>query len=379
MRVFKFAAATLFAAALVFGTGFFIGQRGSVRPSSTKGPITIGFIGPLSGDASQLGANIRSAVELARDEINAAGGIAGRQLSVIFEDGKCSAKEAANAAEKLLNTERVVAILGGVCTAETLAIAPLTENAQVPLISAASTHPNISNAGQYTFRFVPSDGYQGGLAAEYLFNTLQKKRVAALSCNNDFCQNVKESFRKRIAELGGEMVVDERFESESRDLRQQLTKLRGAKPDAIYFVGYTDATIIGLKQIKELGITLPVFGADTWDDPRIANELKSMANGIQYAVPVNQKLPGSFVDEMKKRSGGKELVVYAARAYDSVMALAELMQEVGVSGKKIQAALATLENYRGIGDIYTMDLKGDLSSAQYRIKQFDNGKTIEAR
>lgn len=366
---------------LLFLAGYLVGKNVNnlaANPPVAPQAIKIGFIGPLSGSTASLGENMKVAVELARDEANVKGGINGRKIEVIFEDGKCESKAAAAAGAKLLNIDKVVAVIGGVCSTETLAVAPLAEKAKVPMISAASTNAKSTTNG-YTFRFTPTDSFQGKFAAEHIVNDLGKKRVGILACMSDYCTGMKEVFKKRLTELGGTLVTDVGFEKGSRALFPQLVKIRAVKPEVIYFVSYADDAIIGLKQMKDLRMTIPVFGADAWDDPKIGEQLKASANGTQYAILANQPLPKNFVEEMTKRLRGKALVAYAPRAYDAFNALADIIKKQGATSENIEKGLKSLKDWKGIADTYTMDASGDMASAQYVIKEFKDGKAVEIK
>ena len=174
----------------VFGALIFIslasGCSKSGKEAGGENTIRIGSVGPLTSDLAYIGENMKAAVELASDEINSAGGIKGKKIEIIYEDGKCDPKEAANAANKLINIDKVTAIIGGLCSSETLAMAPLAEKSKVILLSAGSTNPGITNAGDYIFRNVPSDSFQGVYAARYVKTRLNKNRVALLKCLSDW-------------------------------------------------------------------------------------------------------------------------------------------------------------------------------------------------
>lgn len=357
--------------------GFSVSNK-SKQPTSTE-PIKIGLVGPLTGDAAALGENTKVAVEVARDEINAAGGINGRQIQIIAEDGQCDAKAAVNAATKLINIDKVTAIIGGFCSAETLAIAPLAEQANVPMISPSSTNAKVTTAGDYVFRFIPSDSFQGQFAAGYMVNTLNKKRVAILYCLTDWCVGIKDIFKQQLGAIGGTVVGEEGYQQESRDLRSQITKIKGLNPEAIYFLGYTEATVVGLKQMKELGITATIFGGDAWDDPTIPQEAGVAADGVRYSIAANQQLPQSFLDEMNRRPGGDALSIYGPRAYDILKALAGIMSKVGDDRVKIKDALYKVQDYQGIADKYSMDSNGDVKVANYTIKEMRNGSAVEIK
>lgn len=136
-----------------------------------EGPIKLGFIGPLTGDVASIGEPSLVAAQIAVDEINEEGGINGQPIQLISEDGKCTGVAAANAAQKLVNVDKVIAIIGGLCSGETLAIAPIAEAGKVPTISTCASSPEISTAGDYSFRVYPSDNYQGKFAATHIITT----------------------------------------------------------------------------------------------------------------------------------------------------------------------------------------------------------------
>src|SRR3989344_5758192 len=134
-----------------------------------KENIRIGFIGPLSGDVASIGQSVKAAIELGVEEVNQAGGINGQPLEVIYEDGKCGPKDSTDAANKLINIDKVPVIIGGGCSSETLAAAPIAETSKVTLLSYCSSNPKITESGDYIFRTYPSDAFQGKVAAEKIY------------------------------------------------------------------------------------------------------------------------------------------------------------------------------------------------------------------
>ncbi len=342
--------------------------------------IKIGFIGPLTGDLAYAGANMKEAVEIARDEINGKGGINGKKLEVIFEDGKCDPKEAANAGNKLINIDGVTAIIGGVCSSETLAVAPLAEKSKVILFSAASTNPAITQAGDdYVFRDVPSDTFQAIYAARYIKINLNKQRVALLKCLSDWCMGVSDAFKSEFQKAGGVVTAEESFPQDSRDLRSQLVKIKASDPQLIYFVSYTEASIVGIKQMKELGIKSAVFGADAWSDPKIWESVKSNGEGSMWVEPANKNYPPEFIEAMRKKAGDKVINVYAPRAYDAMKMLAMVMNRAGTDTGLIKKGLRNIKNYQGIADNYTFDAHGDITGASYVVRTYRGGKMIDVR
>jgi len=345
----------------------------------SKEPIKIGFMAPLTGDLAAVGENIKAAVTIARDEINAAGGVDGRPIDVIFEDEKCDAQAGVSAATKLLNVDKITALIGPACSGVTLAVTPLAEPKKVPLISPASTASTVTDAGDYVFRFVPADTYQGKFGAEYLFNNLNKRKAAILFVNNDYGVGLKDEFVDNFKRLGGTVVTAEGFAQDNYDLSAQLTKIKNSNPDVLYFVSYTEASIPGLVKAKQLGLNMTIFGADPWQDPKIPQGAGVAAEGAMFSVPAVQNLPAEFIAKMKTLTGSDEIMSFAPRGYDILKAYAYVMGKVGADGETVKNELYNLKNYQGIADIYTMDKNGDMANSKYAVKEYKNGAIVEVK
>jgi branched-chain amino acid transport system substrate-binding protein len=202
------------------------------------------------------------------------------------------------------------------------------------------------------------------------------KKVAILSCLSDWSVGLKKSFKDQFTKLGGEIVAEEEFQQESTDLRTQLTKIKDKKPDLIYFPAYTKSTIIGLKQIKELGIKSIIFGADAWSDPQIWKEVGKAGEGAIFTEPANKNLPEWFITAMNQKTGSNEINIYAPRAYDALTILAEAMKTSNFNVETTKNNLYQIKNFQGIADVYTFDANGDPVSAIYAVKKIVNQKPV---
>lgn len=342
-------------------------------------PIKIGFVAPMSGDAAHYGDNMQAALNIAIKEVNDAGGVNGRKLDLLTEDGQCSGKTALNAGNKLIYTDQVPVILS-LCSDETLTIAPLAEQNKRLLFAPASTNPKITDAGDYIFRLSVSDNYQGKYVADYIFNKLKKTKVAILyNSDKEWSTGVKEAFKNTFLTLGGQIVDEEGVLSSNNDLRSQIIKIKNSNPELIYFPSFVETGIVGLKQMKELGINVPILGGDVWDDPKIPQTAGVAANGARYTVVSNLQLPQTFIDTMNATPQGQNINNYSPRAYDALKILAQIMQTTGDDPTKIKNELYKLKDYHGIADTYTMDSNGDLTTANFMIKEFENGKIVEVK
>ncbi|MBI4136109.1 MAG: ABC transporter substrate-binding protein [Candidatus Vogelbacteria bacterium] len=352
------------------------GPAGS--PVSTE-PIKIGFIGPLTGDAANIGQNAKAAVEIAVAEVNAAGGINGRPLNVIYEDGQCSGTEAANAANKLINIDKVPVILGGACSGETSSFTGLAEQTKTAVLSYCSSAPSITNAGDYIFRNYPSDTFQGAFAAQYIREGLKKSKVAVLYAKSDWGTGIKDVFVQEFKKLGGTVLAEEGYEQTARDLRTNLTKIKSANPEALYFLGYTEASIPGLKQASELKLAVPIFGGDAWDDSKIWTEVGSAGEGAMYSV-VSANQSEAFKASMRGKIGNDEIAVCSPTAYDAVKLLSVVLATAGPDGTAIKDELYKTVYRGGVSSSeIRFDQNGDLVGANYIVKVVKNSKAEELK
>ena len=359
---------------VALGVSFF----GSSAKNSTKetGPIKIGFIAPLTGDAASYGQNAKSAVEIAVDEVNKSGGVNGRQIEVVYEDGKCSGAGGTSAAQKLVNTDKVQAILGGLCSGESVAGISVAKEAKVPMLSGCSSAPSLTGVSEYFFRNYPSDSYQGSFAADYLYNKLGKKNVAVLYAQSDWGNGIEKEFTKSFKALGGNIVAEESVVSNAKDYRTSLSKIKSLKPDAIYFLGYAGETVPALKQITELGIKTTIFGGDSWADPKMYADAGVSSEGIMFAAPSVSDNP-EFKAKMKAKTGTDAIEGCSPTAYDALNILAQAMKN-GVDSESIKAGLKNIVYTGGVvSDKISFDEKGDLMGAKYSVKVVKNGVAVE--
>src|SRR6185436_10605749 len=232
--------------------------------------IAIGFFGDLTGPTFNFGLSAKNGVLMAADEINQAGGINGHQIDIVIEDDKGSPEEAALAAGKLIDRYKVVAIIGAGASGNSLAAAPKAQAARVPLIAPSSTNPAVTQAGDYIFRACFIDAFQGEVMAKFAVNTLEAKRAAImLDFNSPYSRGLTDFFEFSFAKLGGEIVAKQSYSQGDPDYRGQLSATKAANPDVIYIPGYYGDVAIIAKQARQLGLTMPLLGADGWDAPEL--------------------------------------------------------------------------------------------------------------
>ena len=341
---------------------------GSDRGGSQSGPIELGFIGPLSGDAAQLGTNARRAAELAVAEANEDGGINGREITLSVQDGQCTGSAASRAANKLINVNDVAGIIGGLCSAETSAFVDLLDSSKTPAVSYGSSAPKLSDAGPYFFRTYPSDSREAVFAADYIKNEMDIDKAAVMYTKDDFGQGLAEAFRSAFKDAEGTITTVESFKKSSRDLRTQIAKVQESDPELIYFIGFTQATVPGVRQIREAGLDVPLFGASSWSDTTIWEELGSTGEGARVVtLDVNES--EEFAQKLKER-GAESVTLGSTNAYDATRILLEAIEEVGMDGTKISEYLTkTTFDDTVTSDVIEFDQNGDIVTAEYVVNE----------
>lgn len=348
--------------------------------SSGSNTIKIGYIGPLTGDAASYGVDTLNAVKMHVDEINAAGGIGGKQINLIAEDGRCNGADSTGAAQKLVNVDKVVAILGGQCSSETLAAAPIANAGKVVMMSPVSSSPDVTNAGDFIFRDYPSDAFKGkvlaGILAKKGFNN-----VAIIGENTDFCQGIRKTVTANLA-AGAKLVFDEVVDPGTKDFRTLMTRLKDVEFDALIVNGQSDAVNAEIaKQARAIGIKQPLFGTDTADSATLYTLATDAVEGMTF-INTSSKLgdtgAGSFADKFRTKFGEpKSNMSFATLAYDGIGVLADVIGTVGTDGSAIRDALYNHAGYQGAAGLIKFDKNGDVIGIGYAVKTFKAGKIEE--
>src|SRR5215208_8206962 len=328
-------------------------RRGDVANGGGTGTILVGYYGDLSGRTSSFGQSTKNGVEMAADEINKAGGIDGRQIQIITEDDQGEPNKAATVVTKLINQDKVQAVLGEVASSNSLAAAPKAQEAKVPMISPSSTNPKVTQVGDYIFRVCFTDDFQGAVAAKFAANTLKARKAAILGdFNSDYSKGMSQYFIQEFTGSGGQIVGQQTYTQTDADFKGQLTAIRALAPDVIFVPGYYGQVGGIAKQAKELGITAPLLGGDGWDSPKLF-ELGGTALDGNYMVnhystddpsPAVQK----FVAAYKAKYGAVPDAI-AALGYDAMNVLADAIKRAGTTeSAKLRDAIAQTKGFAGV-------------------------------
>jgi branched-chain amino acid transport system substrate-binding protein len=348
---------------------------GVSRNTGSSNVIKIGFIGPLTGDAASIGTVNKAAIQVAVDEVNAAGGINGKQIQMIYEDGQCNAQAAVSAAQKLIDVDGIRIIIGGECSTESSAFGPMAMQNKVIMFSPVSSAPLLSNLGKYFFRDYPSDAYQGKFGAQYAYQTLGARKVAVLYHVSDYGTGLKTVFEKEFQVLGGQIIDEEGLPQTATDYRTALSKIKSLKPDLIYSPTYPEGATAMLTEAAQLGIATKFLSTDGWDDASL-HKAVSGKGVFMYTLSAVANLPADLRSKILAISGGTEIPIGTANAYDAVKILAMDIAKVGIGPDKLADAIRATQ-YNGVSGHIAFDQNGDLTSAAYQVKQIENGTSVK--
>ncbi|MCM3758671.1 ABC transporter substrate-binding protein [Sporosarcina aquimarina] len=366
----KFKRAWSLLAAMTLGVGLLAacGQEGKDGASGGKDgdEIKIGVNLELSGAVASYGTSEADGIQLAVDEINKDGGIDGKKIKLVKIDNKSDPAEATNAAIKLTTQENVVAIIGAATSGATVAQAQIANDNKTPLISPSGTSPTVTvndkgEVNEYVFRTSFIDPFQGTVAANFAANDLGVKNVAIFSDNaSDYSKGLASSFKKDFEKSGGKIVAEESYVAKDSDFRSTLTRIKSAKPEFIFIPGYYEEVGLIVKQAREMGIDVPLMGADGWDSPILmdlagAEALNNTFTTNHYSSDDPDGAVKAFNDKFNDKYS-KAPDAFNALGYDTVYLLKDAIERAGsADSTKIKDELAKTDGLDLVTGNYSVD------------------------
>jgi len=350
-------------------------------------PIKIGGLFAVSGPASFLGDPEKNTLEMLVKDINSKGGVNGSKIELVIYDTQGDATKAVQLATKLIRSDKVVAIIGPSTTGETLAVIPLAEKDQIPLISCAAGIKITDPVKKWVFKTPANDH----VAAEKIFNyasRLKQKNIALLTVSDSFGSSGREQLKTLAAKKGFTVVADEVYSPKDTDMTSQLTKIRGVKPDAIICWGTNPGPAVITRNLKQLGIKIPLYQSHGVASKKYI-ELAGAEAAEGVVLPagklaVYDKLgkndPQLKVlkeyDQMYKKNFGVEASTFGGYAYDGLYLVLGAVKKAGARSDQIRAGIEQTKKMVGVSGIYTMtptDHNGlDLSAFEMvRVKKGD--------
>jgi branched-chain amino acid transport system substrate-binding protein len=356
----------LFAAVVVAGCG---------ERARDDDVIRIGAIVEQTGDMPAVGASSRNAAELAVSELNAAGGImiAGKayRVELVVEDNAAKPDQSAAAANKLINQDEVLAIVGPNASLGAIPAAEIAEASRTLLITPWSTNPKTTldtRTGlpkKYVFRACFTDPFQGQVLARFITEKLGAKTAGVLyDVASEAPKSQAELFRKTFEGLGGSVVAFETYTTGDRDFSAQLTKIKSVTPDVVFLPAYYNDVGLIAQQARRQGITQPLVGSDAWSSPELIKLSEGAVEGAyfanHYAADIATPAATKFIAAYRQKYGNTPDDV-AALTYDSFGLLFEALRKAPAPERQaLRDAMSTISGYTGItGDTRFTPGSGD--------------------
>jgi branched-chain amino acid transport system substrate-binding protein len=329
--------------------------------------LKVAILAPLSGSVPTFGVSTRDGALLAINEWNAKGGVLKAKITPIVEDSQCSADPAVNAANKVINQDKVHYIVGEVCSSASIPVSLIANAAKVIQISPTSTNTSVTvnadgSTKAYIFRACFIDPFQGKVGAAFAYNNLKVKTAFVLyDQGNDYTKGLAEAFEESFTALGGTILDKQTYTKTDTDFSAILTKVKSAKPDVVYLPDYYQVVNLVTKQAKEKGIIAPFMGGDGWDSSDL--DVKATDNGYytnHYDAADQRPEVQNFLKAYGaayKDASGKEVVpdALAALAYDATNLLLQAIQNAGADNTdKVKTAMEKISAQAVSGTI-TMD------------------------
>ena len=328
-------------------------------------PIKIGGLFAVSGPASFLGDPEKNTLEMLVKDINSKGGVNGSKIELVIYDTQGDATKAVQLATKLIRSDKVVAIIGPSTTGETLAVVPIAEKEQIPLISCAAGIKITDPVKKWVFKTPANDH----VAAEKIFNyaaRLKQKRIALLTVSDSFGSSGREQLKTLAAKKGFTVVADEVYSPKDTDMTSQLTKIRGVKPDAIICWGTNPGPAVITRNLKQLGIKIPLYQSHGVASKKYI-ELAGAEAAEGVVLPagklaVYDKLgkndPQLKVlkeyDQMYKKNFGVEASTFGGYAYDGLYLVLGAVKKAGARPDQIRAGIEQTKKMVGVSGVFTM-------------------------
>ena len=354
-------------------------------------PIKIGSFLTVTGPASFLGDPELKTLQLYVESINAGGGINGRQIELIHYDTGGKAQDAVGYVKRLIKNDNVDLIVGGTTSGDTLAVIPEVEKEGIPLVSLAGAVDIVEPVKKWVFKVAHSDR----MAAAKIFEDLNKRKltkVALITGDGGFDKSGRDQLLKLAPQYGITVVADESYGNKDTDMTAQLTKIRASDAQAIINFGFGQAPAIVTKNIKQLGITLPIYQSHGVASKTFIDLAGAAAEGVRMpaaALVVADQLPNSDPQKpvliaYKKQYEAKygPVSTFGGHAYDGLFIAVDAIKRAGGSDKaKVRDQIEKTKGFIGTAGVFNMspDDHMGLNLDAFKMVEIRNGgwKLIE--
>jgi branched-chain amino acid transport system substrate-binding protein len=318
--------------------------------------VRIGVVQPTTGPVAYDGNIYVNTVKMIVDDMNAKGGLLGKKIELIVEDGACNPAQSVNAAEKLVTRDKVVALLGAFCSTSTAAMMEVARKHKIPHITGISTAAQLTEQGNpYFFRAVATTPMLGDAFGGVLPKAVSAKRFAFLVLNDDWGRSMVASYPKAIEKAGGQIVATEFFQQSDLQFLSQITKVKGANPDAIILAANTQQAAALSKQIRELGVTVPLIGEGSWTSDSYLKLAGPASEGVyglvEYVYTIKNPINDAFVKEFQTKLK-ENPTKFAGAAHNAIHIMVDAIKRAGAADpEKIREALEKTDYNGLVGNI----------------------------
>jgi branched-chain amino acid transport system substrate-binding protein len=337
------------------------------KEEKPAGDLKVAILAPLSGPVPTFGVSTRDGALLAIDEWNAKGGVLGMKIVPIVEDSQCTPDPAVNAANKVIDQDKVHYIVGEVCSKASIPVSEIANAKGVIQISPTSTNPSVTVGADgkvkpYIFRACFIDPFQGLVGAKFAINNLKAKTAfIMLDQANDYVKGLAEFFEKAFTEAGGKIVGKESYTAKDTDFSAILAKVADVKPDVVYLPDYYNIVNLATKQAKEKGITAPFMGGDGWDSADLDTAAADGGFFTNHYSPEDPRAEvknfvKAYGDKFKDDKGAAKVPdALATLAYDATNLLLQAIADAGVDdAAKVKDTMAGIK-FNGVSGTITFD------------------------
>ena len=353
---------------------------GSSGTSGSGDVIKIGVFEPMTGANAAGGALEIEGIKLANKLYPE---VLGKKVELVTVDNKSDKVEAASAASRLVEKEKVSAIIGSWGSSLSMAAGDIVKKAKVPTVAASATNPLVTENNNYYFRVCFIDPFQGKVMANYAFDKLKAKKVAIVQeVSSDYSIGLAKFFTDSFKQLTGDqnaIVGMANYNTGDQDFSAQLTNLKATNPDVIFAPGNFTESALLIKQARQLGITVPIIGGDTWETPEFIDIGKQAVEGAIFSTFFTSEKPitpesEKFLAEYRKENPSKEPAAVTALGYDAYLVILDAMTKANSSDPvKVRDQLAKTKDFPGAAGMITFDENGNAVKDAV-IKQVKNGK-----
>ncbi len=313
--------------------------------------IKIGGFLPMTGAVAAYGQDASNGIKIAMEMKP---NVLGKKVEFAIVDTKSDKIESATAMSRLIEKEKVIAVIGEMISGDTMAGAPIAEKAKIPVVAPTATNPLVTQGKKYIFRVCFVDDVQGDIAAKYAVNNLKAKKAALIvDKSQDYCVGLAKFFKDAFTKLGGKIAAETFCVTEDKDFSAQLSTIKAAKPDVIYAPNYYSPVALFTKQARELGVKAPVLAGDGAQADELIQIGGKDVEGVSFTGHFHVKagttpLAKEFIPGFQKKFNAEPNAFHALGADAYFVLLDAITRAKSTKGEAIRGALATTKNFEAI-------------------------------